>query len=125
MIFGIVSHNKPSRFSEEIPKDLVEFTAVRNVKKFERKDGFQKVYFEEKKRLIDSARSFNDISQMTHKKYIISFEKGDLVSHKIFGKGQILSSTPMGNDNLLEIEFDGTGIKKLMANFSNLTKVTS
>ena len=43
-----------------------------------------------------------------------SFQKGDMVDHKAFGKGMILSVQKMGGDALLEIAFDNVGTKKLM-----------
>lgn len=48
---------------------------------------------------------------------------GDRVKHKVFGEGNILSVKPMGNDTLLEVNFDTVGIKKLMANFAGLKKI--
>jgi len=44
-----------------------------------------------------------------------AFQKGDTVTHKAFGKGLIVGMTPMGGDALLEIAFEGTGTKRLMA----------
>jgi len=52
-----------------------------------------------------------------------SFGAGDMVSHKVFGEGKVLSASPMGNDCLLTIDFPKVGTKKLMANFANLKKV--
>ena len=43
--------------------------------------------------------------------------------HKVFGEGLILSVTPMGNDNLLEVAFDTVGSKKIMSNFARLKKL--
>ena len=43
-----------------------------------------------------------------------SFGKGDMVEHKAFGKGMVLSVQKMGGDALLEIAFDNVGTKKLM-----------
>ena len=37
-----------------------------------------------------------------------------MVSHKAFGRGMVLTVTPMGGDALLEIAFDNVGTKKLM-----------
>ena len=55
-----------------------------------------------------------------------SFRKGDMVQHRAFGKGMVLSVLPMGNDALLEIAFDEIGTKKLMANtaMAHMTKLT-
>jgi len=43
-----------------------------------------------------------------------SFNKGDMVEHKAFGKGMVLSVQKMGGDALLEIAFDNVGTKRLM-----------
>ena len=42
------------------------------------------------------------------------FKVGDSVQHKAFGKGEIIKMTPMGNDFLIEISFEGGVSKKLM-----------
>ncbi len=42
------------------------------------------------------------------------FRKGDMLTHKAFGKGMVLSIQPMGGDALIEIAFDTVGTKKLM-----------
>ncbi len=39
---------------------------------------------------------------------------GDRVQHKVFGEGIVRSLQPMGGDALVEIEFDGAGVKRLM-----------
>ncbi len=51
-----------------------------------------------------------------------TFKAGDTVEHKTFGKGLILTASPMANDTLLEIAFDKVGTKKLFANFARLSK---
>ena len=38
-----------------------------------------------------------------------------MVMHTAFGRGMVLSVLKMGSDALLEIAFDQTGTKKLMA----------
>ena len=43
-----------------------------------------------------------------------TFHKGDMVEHKAFGKGMILSVQKMGGDALVEIAFDNVGTKRLM-----------
>ncbi|MDR1254110.1 MAG: UvrD-helicase domain-containing protein [Oscillospiraceae bacterium] len=125
MLFGIISHNKPSRFSMEIPKNLAEFSAVRNIKKLERGECFSKTYFEEKLRLIESARSFTQVGGGNAPECFISFNIGDSVAHKVFGTGKVLSTRQVGNDFLLEINFGQMGTKRLMSSFSNLEKINS
>ena len=43
-----------------------------------------------------------------------NFQKGDMVRHKAFGRGMILSVQKMGGDALVEIAFDDVGTKRLM-----------
>ena len=45
----------------------------------------------------------------------LELNKGDMVEHKAFGRGMVLSVLKMGGDALLEIAFDKIGTKKLMA----------
>ncbi|MBQ4094242.1 MAG: UvrD-helicase domain-containing protein [Oscillospiraceae bacterium] len=53
----------------------------------------------------------------------ITFHEGDSVQHRMFGKGRVISATPIGGDVLLEIEFETCGRKKAMANYAPMTKL--
>ncbi|MDR1692362.1 MAG: UvrD-helicase domain-containing protein [Oscillospiraceae bacterium] len=48
----------------------------------------------------------------------LTLAKGDTVTHKRFGRGLVLTVTPMGDDAMLEIAFDENGTRKLMRNFA-------
>ena len=52
-----------------------------------------------------------------------AFREGDSVQHRMFGKGRVISATPIGGDVLLEIEFETCGRKKAMANYAPMTKL--
>ncbi len=43
-----------------------------------------------------------------------AFQKGDMLEHKAFGRGMVLSIQKMGGDALIEIAFDNVGTKRLM-----------
>lgn len=60
-----------------------------------------------------------------HAKKAANFAAGDLVDHKVFGRGKVLKVTPVAGDCIVEIQFDRVGIKKTMANYAPLTKLTS
>ena len=49
-----------------------------------------------------------------------AFMPGDAVVHLTFGRGVILSATPMGSDTLYEVMFDTVGTKRLMATYARL-----
>ncbi len=48
---------------------------------------------------------------------------GEVVDHRVFGRGVIQRVTPTSDDAILEIRFEKVGVKKTMANFTPLTKV--
>ncbi|MBQ4102630.1 MAG: UvrD-helicase domain-containing protein [Oscillospiraceae bacterium] len=50
----------------------------------------------------------------------IRYEKGMAVVHEKFGDGVVISVAPMGNDQLIEVEFDRAGKKKLMGRLANM-----
>lgn len=121
LLFGCTTRNRPSRFTCEIPEDLVEKTENKRI--------VQKTFNDikllnsrqpAKSTMFASARTFNHIEKPEYK--VSSFVAGDIVIHKVFGKGSVLVVKPMGNDMLLEINFDKIGIKKLMANYAKLEK---
>ncbi len=53
----------------------------------------------------------------------ITFVPGDAVEHKVFGRGVVQKVTPVAGDFIVEIAFEGAGVKKTMANYAPLTKV--
>lgn len=58
----------------------------------------------------------------TPKNLKLDFSVGDTVTHFKFGAGKVLNIDPAGADFEVTIEFENFGIKKLMANLSNLKK---
>ena len=122
MIYGSTNRNKQSRFAIEIPPELVERTRAKDWKKPEPGVEMPKSAYESRQKSTFSSKSFGQIpSQKPQSCERLS--EGDRVGHKVFGNGVVMSATPMGNDVLLEILFDGVGTKKLMSNFARLQKI--
>ncbi len=48
---------------------------------------------------------------------------GDRVAHKKFGNGTVSKVTADGGDQILEIQFDNAGMKRLMASMANLKSI--
>ena len=67
-----------------------------------------------------SARKDDSVLLHQNKKPAAAFQKGDMVLHKAFGRGLVLTVVPMGGDALLEVAFDGVGTKRLMANTASV-----
>ncbi|QEY34507.1 AAA family ATPase [Caproiciproducens galactitolivorans] len=122
MIFGSTSRNKPSRFIEEIPEELLNRTRTREWKKPQPGTRLPTSAFEARAITTEAARNFGPSGFFHSAPPAVQFKAGDCVFHKTFGKGMVLSATPMGNDTLLEIAFDKVGTKKLMANFARLQR---
>ncbi len=114
-LFGKTSHNRPSRFLAELPEGLVD------VRETERPSlnglaGAAKTAG----RKADVARSKVISGQVQVQQDKNRYKVGMRVKHRSFGEGLIIGARPMASDMLLEIAFDKSGTKKLMANYANL-----
>lgn len=117
-LYGGSQYANASRFLNEIP---LEYTNV-----IEQKS-------EEVHEIGSTAKQskqalFNDIFNkkafdVRSKPVNVDFAPGDVVTHRKFGKGMVLSVTPEGGDVRIEIAFDDVGTKNLMGAFAKLTKV--
>ncbi len=50
------------------------------------------------------------------------FCAGDKVTHPTFGEGTVVSSKVVGNDEELQVAFEGAGVKRLLAAYAKLTR---
>lgn len=134
MIFGRTTSNKVSRFVEEIPADDLERTGMARYGYAQHGD--RESYIADRSGYGEAGQRYSSgrpaqnraFSASSRPKPVFSmpasgqssqkpspeFEKGDVVNHKAFGHGTIVTKTPMGGDFLVEISFDGVGTKKLM-----------
>ena len=117
MLFGHTSRNQPSRFLREIPPELLEEQddAARSFGQNIRPERPKHAYTPEIGRNVGTAAP----AQKTG----VTYGVGDLVSHKVFGRGRVAAMTPMGSDTLVEVRFDTKGTKKIMANFAKLVRI--
>lgn len=120
MLFGMTSRNLTSRFVKEIDSVLIE-TIDQNAN--ERKAAPIKYAGSSSVGSMGLAKQ-NKTKKPTKSKAAngIVFFVGDRVKHNIFGEGTVLTVTPMASDNMLEVAFDKVGTKKLMANYTKITK---
>ena len=119
MLFGRTTQNRPSRFTEEIPPqdlDRAGFAPPRPTRSWDfdapaaprPREPWKTAPAPEKPRSapLVSARPAPAKGE--------SFRLGDRVVHTAFGRGQITKVTPMGGDALIEVTFEGAGVKRLM-----------
>ena len=135
-LFGNTSMNKPSRFLEEIPENLmIGYEKPKN--DYNQSDFYGTKTFLDSNYLDTSsfspkiaASTFNSnyVKNIEgHKKAVTQlhadlsvFEEGKFVMHKRFGAGVITKITPEEDDLMLEIMFERSGKKRLMAKFAQL-----
>ena len=123
MLYGRTNTYTASRFLKEIPEEFVQRkggqrlqaerpsysgygTQTVSPQSAARKEAIRK---SQRSALTGSAPAAPAAPAM------LELKKGDMVQHKAFGKGMVLTATPLGGDVLLEIAFDGVGTKKLFA----------
>ena len=148
-LYGSTSYTIPSRFIDEIPPELLSDSSLENKQKRKRKQErfLDNEYSRVNSFVFDDNDSFaiqsktiskpkiglsvdaflrniagsantnvNTASNIASTKYEIGME----VKHKKFGIGIIENIEPEGDDYKLDIMFDGSGFKRLMANYTPL-----
>ena len=126
MVFGSTNRNMPSRFLKEIPDQYCNMSATVPQMSYFAPTSFgahsQRGYTPRVSYgSTHSAKPFGSYSAAkTERQATSQYTAGQRIEHKTFGSGMILSVSPMGNDTLLEIAFDGVGTKKLMAAYAKL-----
>ena len=134
MLYGRTCANLPSRFTEEIPPELLERRGV-DRKKEERRSfwdddgafrfsgesggyGAGKYGRSEKapRRTYPAKKEVRPLQSQTGaaSAKVPDFKAGDAITHKAFGKGRIEKMTPMGGDALIEVRFASGETKKMM-----------
>ncbi len=138
MQFGKTSMNPASKFIKEIPAELVDDLTSptssygrfsdgnsygRGYSSYASTDGYNYSYGNSNNRSKESARSsLMNKNSKESANGAKGLKTGDIVIHRKFGKGLIVSVQPLGNDVLLEIAFETYGTKKLMEGMAGLKK---
>lgn len=110
--YGKTTSTQPSRFFRELPTDkLNDVTGI----------GERTVNSIRKTGLDISIKPRN--TSFTPPTEVEEFFKGDIVEHRKFGRGVVISAKQFGSDSILVIEFESIGEKQLMAAFAKLKKI--
>ena len=120
MIFGRTSANRPSRFTEEIPPELLERTGRSFLDMgagewgYSSGAGWKRPETNQAPRPAQPPRS-RPVQTLPSKPAgpLPSYKPGDTVKHRAFGQGTVLSVQPMGGDVLVEIAFE-SATKRLL-----------
>ena len=116
MLYGHTTANRVSRFVEEIPEELITGRTKKQPKPAASSWGgytpsSRPGWGQTRRPQSSMYRPAAPAAEAT----VVDYRPGDMVEHKSFGRGMVLSSLKMGNDALLEIAFDEKGTRKLMA----------
>ena len=129
MMYGKTTYNQLSRFiKDEMPKNLIFEDSPRRRERspYGYSGSVQTTrpqnYFSEIRRPVDLAPKKREKAGAAEYG-VAKFAPGTIVTHDMFGRGEILSSRDMGGDVLYEVRFENGQVKKLMATFAKLKKV--
>ncbi|MFZ5642110.1 MAG: DNA helicase PcrA [Bacillota bacterium] len=123
-LYGTTRFNEPSRFLEEIPRELTT-----REDPFDMEDRKNSKFSKEKLPAQSIAEKFRGVSAGSQlwggreAVVVADYNEGDSVRHKKWGVGTILSVRGKGETAELSIDFPGLGTKILMARYAPLEKV--
>ncbi len=121
-IFGQNNLSQPSRFLSDIPRQLLETRpqAGRPVQSALRSENVRQFTRRISSRTDDrqSERAGTASTPSTP-----PFQAGDRVRHAKFGEGIVIGSRLTGDDQEIEVNFRGQGVKRLVASLAPLEKV--
>ena len=117
LMFGRTTCNEVSSFTSEIPENILEDISPIP------KQSFNRVYSHENNQPIIKAKNRSisskiEIPKMENKKInnttSSEVKAGVKINHKVFGKGLVISTKPLGSDVQVTVHFENAGLKKLL-----------
>jgi DNA helicase-2/ATP-dependent DNA helicase PcrA len=104
-LFGSSSATLPSRFLQDIPKQLIAGKGL-----WEEEEECTPVTALYAK---SAAKPFSNLK----------LEVGDHVHHQVFGKGVVIKCSPNKDDQEITVAFEGAGVKRLLLSLAPLEKI--
>ncbi len=151
MVNGETRYCKPSRFLEEIPPELLEEERREAfLSGFERSTGKGMISMEDglpwnqtKSHTSTFGKGYNAYASKTsspsgamggknpgfgktfvvEKAASLDYKEGDRVKHRLFGEGTVKEITDGKRDYEVTVEFEGAGVKRMLASFAKLEKL--
>lgn len=125
-VWGQEQMNLPSRFLNEIPKDLTDFSS--GVTAYNSSSFASKYASRKSNDLDDSYQSFPDYDDNQSYSQIdkasgASYRQGQRVRHPTFGPGSIYALEGNGEDLKISVIFQDNTIKKFIAKYARLEKI--
>lgn len=122
MLFGQLKFNGPSRFLDEVPKELCQWHKFGRESDFSyrehdgQEDDFSQETFYDEDEVVYQVKS-----QPQEKKS--RFPKGSKIKHDLYGMGKVVDSQGLGPEEKVVIKFSDGARKKFMVKFAPLTLV--
>lgn len=120
MLYGQTKTNLPSRFLKEIPEELLQHSGEAErlpyVDNSPAKETYHRPAFSSHPQNPRPSQTSapSSASKPAQSEAPAAYFPGDIVQHKVFGKGEIKSTKKMGGDLFMEIQFAEAGTKKLL-----------
>ncbi len=131
-LYGFTSPSRPSSFLEEIPQNLLETYEPESPRGRSNYSGSPRAVYSssgrggeacgKKGKSAPGGNKYSFGGEPPKKPGGFDFSPGEYVEHKYFGKGKVVSFEKMGQDALIEVDFENGQVKKLMASFAKLEK---
>ncbi|MBR2894218.1 MAG: UvrD-helicase domain-containing protein [Oscillospiraceae bacterium] len=126
MLYGRTSNNTPSRFLKEVPEENSSWVGrVDHQVRRSEWDDSQGMGGSTSRSFYEIPKTARTASRPVQRPAVgftaeqksntqLSVQKGDMIRHRSFGEGMVLSVRPMGGDAMIEVAFEQVGTKKLM-----------
>jgi DNA helicase II / ATP-dependent DNA helicase PcrA len=112
-LMGRSTVNKPSRFLQDIPRDLITGSELWQAADSQVGSDYIMVQNGAPAKAPEPAP----------KPVTAELKAGDKVRHVQFGEGIVVSNTPKKDDSEVVVAFSGVGVKKLLLSFARLEKI--
>ncbi len=113
--FGNTEHMRPSRFLEDIPKDmLIEIDVLGQLIKLDELNRHSRTVWQPRASIQSNKSSENNKEKP-------NFRGGEKVEHPRFGKGMVVGVSGSGEKIEITVSFTEAGIKRLMLRYANLS----
>jgi len=112
-IYGNTNYNRPSRFLEEIPMNLVSGAHPHG----EKQKG--KAQVKTQKLQTGMKNQTTQLKKSSGQKFVL----GDKVQHAKWGMGVIVGVNGLGSNAVLQVAFPDMGVKSLAVGYAPLEKV--
>ena len=135
-LFGASNYNLPSRFLKEIPDELVTVAAsspaVRRPARPATRWGDDAPAFGAGRGTLGPRPAFNAsptpaarLAEATQRGALdLGLTPGDVVVHRQWGQGKVVSVSGQGERALADVDFPGLGRKRLLLRYAPLTRPT-